>query len=122
MPALPASSAARARAKRSPRWLTRSGATGDAVKRPALLGRRQLTAAASVGVVLALTRPAPPPAAPQRPMAVEREADDPPAARDEANHFCPWLARRWRSASPGARRYRYDDAAALATGPRAFAL
>lgn len=87
------------------------------MKRPALLGVAALTVAASVGVVLALTRPAPPSQTPRRPMAVEREADDPPAARDEANHFAPGspaaVAERFLRARL---RYRYDDAAALATG------
>jgi len=50
-------------------------------------------------------------------MAVVREADDPPPARDEENHFAPGspaaVAERFLRARL---RYRYDLAASLATG------
>lgn len=77
-----------------------------------------LTVASSVGVVLAVTRPAAaPPRAAQRVTAVIREPDDPAAARDEENHFAPGspaaMAERFLRARL---RYHYDDAAALATG------
>ncbi len=82
-----------------------------------LIALAVLTVASSVGVVLAVTRPAPAPSSPQRVTAVTREPGDPGAARDEDHHFAPGspaaMAERFLRARL---RYHYDDAAALATG------
>jgi hypothetical protein len=87
------------------------------MNRRALAALAAAVALGSVAAVLALTRPAPPPPAPTRPMAVERASDDPPAARDDEGHFAPGspaaVAERFLRARL---RYRYDEAATLATG------
>lgn len=76
-----------------------------------------LSIVATVGAVLALTRPEPRRNTPTRVTAVTREPGEAPAARDEENHYAPGspaaVAERFLRARL---RYHYDDAAELATG------